>query len=173
MIKNLRVCDLENQLAAEPPYRFTFEYEGFEPKKISAEIIGNKGDVIWQNEEDFRLPYVLANAELERLKDYTFKITLIDEKGEKCYAATDFKVGLLGDYGKAEYIGSAFADTAPVLHKVFDVTSTENAVLYLLTLGFSRCYINGVLVSDDYFAVNSDYHKRDFNHMKLIYPLND
>lgn len=173
MIKNLRVCDLEKQLAAEPPYRFTFEYEGFEPKKISAEIIGNKGDVIWQNEEDFRLPYVLANAELERLKDYTFKITLIDEKGEKCYAATDFKVGLLGDFGKAEYIGSAFADTAPVLHKVFDVTSTENAVLYLLTLGFSRCYINGVLVSDDYFAVNSDYHKRDFNHMKLIYPLND
>ena len=67
MIKNLRVCDSENQLAAEPPYRFTFEYEDFSPQKIAAEIRNENGDVIWQNEEDYKIPIVLAKVELERL----------------------------------------------------------------------------------------------------------
>ena len=173
MIKNLRVCDSENQLAAEPPYRFTFEYEDFSPQKIAAEIRNENGDVIWQNEEDYKIPIVLAKVELERLTNYNFKVTLTSENGEKCSAFAYFKVGLLGDFGEAEYIGSAFSDTAPVLHKAFHITSAEKAVLYLLTLGFSRCYINGVLASEDYFAVNSDYHKRHIQHMKLAYPLND
>ncbi|MBE6760889.1 MAG: hypothetical protein E7551_01210 [Ruminococcaceae bacterium] len=173
MIKNLRVCDNLNQLAAEPPYRLTFEYEEFEPKKLQAEIKNKNGEVVWQCSEDFKIPYVFAKTELTRLEDYFFGITLINEKGETDTAEVPFKVGLLGDFENAEYIGAAFSDTAPILHKSFEVSSTENAVLYLLTLGFSKCYINGVLVSDEYFAVNSDYHKRDFNHMKLIYPLND
>jgi len=173
MIKNLRVCDNLNQLAAEPPYRFTFEYEGIEPLKISAEIKNSNGEAVWQSEGDFKIPYLLAKTELKRLCDYTFSVTLTDSDGKTDTAHTTFKVGLLGDFEKAEYIGAAFSDTAPIIHKTFEVTSTEKAVLYLLTLGFSKCYINGNLISDDYFAVNSDYHKRDINKMQLIYPLKD
>ncbi len=46
MIKNLRVCDGLNQLASELPYRFTFEYEGISPKKISAEILNKNGATV-------------------------------------------------------------------------------------------------------------------------------
>ncbi len=173
MIKNLRVCDNLNQLAAEPPYRLTFEYEEFEPKKLQAEIKNKNGEVVWQCSEDFKIPYVFAKTELTRLEDYSFSLTLINEKGETDTAEAPFKVGLLGDFEEAEYIGAAFSDTAPILHKSFEVSSTENAVLYLLTLGFSKCYINGKPISDEYFAVNSDYHKRNTENMQLIYPLKD
>ena len=173
MIKNLKVCDMAVQLSAEPPYRFTFEYEGIKPKKILSQILNKKGDTVWQSEGDFKLPYVLAKTDLERLGDYTFKVTLALENGETDTAEANFKVGLLGDFENAEYIGAAFSDTAPILHKTFEVASTENAVLYLLTLGFSKCYINGKPVSDDYFTANSDYHKRSYDNMQLAYPLND
>lgn len=173
MIKNLKVCDMAAQFSAEPPYRFTFEYENFSPKKISAEITDNKGNLVWQGEENFKIPYVLAKTELKRLTDYLFKITLTNEKGNTESAETTFKTGLLGDFENAEFISASFSDTAPILHKSFEVTSTENAILYLLTLGFSKCYINGNPVSDEYFAPNSDYHKRSYENMRLIYPLND
>lgn len=173
MIKNLKVCDMEAQLSAEPPYRFTFEVTDFVPKTFSAEVLNKNGDVVWEQSGDYKLPYLLAKAELERLESYTFKLSLLNENGDMDITETTFKVGLLGDFEKADYISAAFYDTAPILHKCFEVESTENAVLYLLTLGFSRCYINGNLVSDDYFAPNSDYHKRDYDNMQLIYPLND
>ena len=173
MIKNLKVCDMALQLSAEPPYRFTFEYEGISPKKISAEILNATGDTVWQTEQDFKLPYVLAKTELSRVSDYSVNITLTDDKGNTETAKTTFKTGLLGDFENAEFISAAFSDTAPILHKSFDVTTTENAVLYLLTLGFSKCYINGNLVSEDYFAPNSDYHKRSYENMRLAYPLKD
>ena len=128
MIKNLRVCDNLNQLAAEPPYRLTFEYEEFEPKKLQAEIKNKNGEVVWQCSEDFKIPYVFAKTELTRLEDYFFGITLINEKGETDTAEAPFKVGLLGDFENSEYLGAAFSDTAPILHKRFEVSSTENAV---------------------------------------------
>ena len=173
MIKNLKICDMAVQLSAEPPYRFTFEYEGITPKKISAEILNATGDTVWQTEQDFKLPYILAKADLLRLTDYSVNITLTDAKGNTESAKANFKTGLLGDFENAEYIGAAFSDTAPILHKGFEVENTENAVLYLLTLGFSKCYINGNPVSGDYFAPNSEYHKRSYENMRLAYPLND
>lgn len=173
MIKILKVCDMSFQLSAEPPYRFTFEYEDFSPVKILAEILNKSGEVVWQTEQEFKVPYVLAKTELDRLEDYTISITLIDASGNCDSAKTTFKTGLLGDFEDAEFISAAFSDTAPILHKTFDVTKTENAVLYLLTLGFSKCYINGNPVSDEYFSPNSDYHKRNYADMSLVYPLSD
>ncbi|MBQ3088627.1 MAG: family 78 glycoside hydrolase catalytic domain [Clostridia bacterium] len=173
MIKNLRVCDNQNQLAAEPPYRFTFEVENLSPKTQKAVILNQNGDLVWEQSGDYSKPYVLAKTELKRLENYTFKLTLFDENKELCTAETVFKVGLLGDFEDAQFISAAFFDTAPILHRCFEVESTENAVLYLLTLGFSKCYINGKPVSDDFFDVNSDYHKRSYEKMQLIYPLND
>lgn len=173
MIKNLCVCGLENQLSAEPPYRFTFEYRDIHPVTIIADIKDQSGATVWSSKEEFKVPYVLAKAELIRLEDYVFSVTLVDENGNTETAFTDFKVGLLGDFEKAEFISAAFSDTAPILHKTFEVESPQNAILYLLTLGFSKCYINGKLVSDDYFAPNSDYHFRSYENMRLIYPLND
>lgn len=173
MIKNLRVCDMEKQLAAEPPYRFTFEYEGIKPTSINAKITDTDGNAVWQYEDSFKLPYVLAKTDLKRLEKYTFEVNLTDDKDQSISASADFRVGLLGDFGDACTICSAYSDTAPVLHGSFDITDTKDGILYLLTLGFSKCYINGVPVSDDYFAVNSDYHKRDTANMRLIYPLND
>lgn len=173
MIKNLRVCDMAVQLSAEPPYRFTFEYDGLEPVRITSKITDADGKIVWESEEDFKLPYVLARVDLKRLEKYTFDLTLADDMGESISASANFRVGLLGDFGEAGMIGSAYSDTAPVLHKTFNITDTKDGVLYLLTLGFSRCYINGQPVSDEYFAVNSDYHRRDAANMRLIYPLND
>lgn len=173
MIKNLKVCDMAVQLSAEPPYRFTFEVADFSPKTFNATISNEQGDSVWEQSGDYVLPYVYAKTNLERLKKYTFKITLLNEKSENISAQTEFRVGLLGDFEKAEFISASFSDSAPILHRCFNVESTENAVLYLLTLGFSKCYINGNLVSDDYFASNSDYHKRSYENMQLLYPLND
>lgn len=170
---NLKVCDMAFQLSAESPYRFTFEYKDFSPVKISAEILNKNGDTVWQTEQNFKIPYILAKTELERVEDYSVKITLIDEAGNSESAKTTFKTGLLGDFENAEFISAAFSDTAPILHKAFDVTNAENAVLYLLTLGFSKCYINGNQVGDEYFAPNSEYHKRSYENMRLAYPLND
>ena len=82
MIKNLKVCDMEVQLSAEPPYRFTFEVADFSAKTFSAAILNQNKDVVWEQSGDYKLPYVLAKAELKRLEKYTFKISLWDENGQ-------------------------------------------------------------------------------------------
>lgn len=171
MIKNLKCCDTKEPLAAEAPFRFTFEVEDFSPKFMSAEIALN-GNTVWQSGiVEFELPYVLCKAELSRRTCYTFAVTLTDEKGNEELVKTVFETGLFGDFEGAAFIGSSYCDTAPVIYKNADIKSTVNARLYLLSLGFAEVYINGEKVSDALYSPSSDYHKRPF--MKLAYPLQD
>ena len=172
MIESLQCCDCPVQLAAEPPYRFTFQCRDFEPEYLSARIADKNGNTVWKTEKQpYRLPYVRAETDLNRLEEYTFSLSLTDRNGGEEQARLHFHTGLLGDFENAALIGAAFSDCAPVIHKTFTAEPGDKAVLYLLTLGFSVCYINGVLISGDLFGVNSDYHKRE--DMKLLYPLND
>ena len=174
MIKNLRCLDLAVQLAAEPPYRFTFEYEEITPVLISAEIRDEKGVTVWEEKnEAFKIPYVLAKAELERCSNYTFNLVLTDAKGNTETAFLNFKTGLMGDFEGAQMIGASFADAVPVLYKSFEITDISNGLLYLLPLGFFKCYINGKEICDEYFGTGSDYHKRDNFNSRLTYPLTD
>ena len=97
MIKNLRVCDNLNQLAAEPPYRLTFEYEEFEPKKLQAEIRKNErilekseAEIEKLDEEKAKLDEEAAGSAATnyvRLSEISARIAEIDKRTEELFLA--------------------------------------------------------------------------------------
>lgn len=99
---------------------------------------------------------------------YRWTVTVWDNRGESASASADFETGLLQGSafeGKAAWITHdlpAEETACPVYTKTFAVTApVARARLYATALGMYEAELNGVPVSDTYFAPGwTNYHKR-------------
>lgn len=149
--------------------RFSWKLESDLPDTIQKSYIltVNGQQIAAENSNQSILVPYTGEALTPRTR-YTWEVCVQDNHGDTAFAQGSFETGLLSGtefFGKAGWITSGWStdiEASPVFSKAFTPCKpVAHARLYATCLGLYEAELNGIAVSDTYFAPGwTSYHKR-------------
>lgn len=180
-IYDLRVCDVKNPLHAGEELTFSYKSGKIAPSGTLVTVVNSEGEVMWRSGwldgKTLSGNTVHCSWKPQPLTRYGFYVTLkrIDgskEQSDVSYFETGFFDHTLGG---AKWVLPADERDQSLIFKTAELGLCDRVRLYVSACGFALPCINGkpVAPEDRLSPVFSDYHERDMEAAKPLYPVRD